>query len=262
MSVQEIAQTVQKLLGNQVEVLEEGQYRYPILTPFMMEDGDHYNIVLKGKEGGQSWTLTDEGHTLMHLSYWIDYDDLRKGNRQQVIERVLKQFGVENSDGELRLTASYSDLGAAIFTFLQAVTRVTDITYLSREQVRSTFKEDFRQFMRETVPEDRLTFDYHHPEYDRQRRYPVDVRINHSDPPIFVFAIGNDDRCRDVTISLHTYNSWGISYRSVAIFQDQEDISRDVLARFSDVADKQFASLYSSRAQIIDYWRKQIGISR
>lgn len=255
MSIQEISQTLKQALGKQVEIIEEGQHRYPIFTPFLMEDGDHFNIVLMGKEGGQQWVLTDEGDTLMHLSYWMDYDVLKKGSRQQIIERVLGQFGVENRDGVLRLDMEYNELGNAIFTFLQTLTRITDITYLSREQVRSTFKEDFREYMREAIPEG-LTFDYHHPEYDPQRKYTVDVRINHRETPLFVFAIGNNRHCLDVTINLHTYNTWGIPYQSVAIFQDQKDIARDVLARFSDVADKQFSSLYSSRTQITDYWKK------
>jgi len=261
MSIQEINETLQQAIGQQVTVELEGNNRFPVLTPFMMDDGDHYNIVLRGQEGQQNWVITDEGETLLHLSYWMDYNSLKKGTRQQVIERVLGQYGIDNRDGELRLEIKYDELSSAIFTFLQALTRVTDITYLSREQARATFLEDFRELLRTTVPEERLTFDYNHPRYDRQRIYTVDALVNHRDVPLYIFAIGSNDRCRDVTINLHTYKTWKIEYQSVAVFEDQKSISRDVLARFSDVADKQFSSLVSSEAQIVDYLKKQLGTS-
>jgi hypothetical protein len=256
MNVKELEQSLQTSIGSQVEVIEEGIGRFPVITPFTMEDGDHFNIVLRGSESVREWYLTDEGDTLMHLSYWMDYDSLMKGNRRSIIDRVLGQFGIDNKDGELRLRVDYSDVGNATLSFLQALTRISDVTYLNREQVRATFLEDFRDFMKETVPEDRLTFDYNDKQYDKQKIYTVDAHINSRMVPLFVFAIGNNDRCRDVTINLHQYNSWQIQYQSIAIFQDQQDISRDVLARFSDVADKQFSSLTSSKVRIADYFRK------
>jgi hypothetical protein len=253
MDIQALNEALQKAVGRQVSVEQEGQGRYPVLTPFTMDDGDHFNIVMQGEVETDRWVVTDEGDTLMHLSYWLDYAALKRGTRQTLIENILSQYGVENREGELRLATRYEDLSGAIFTFLQALTRITDITYLNREHVRATFMEDFREFMRAHVPEERLTFDYYHPQFDRQRIYPIDALINHRDVPLYVFAIGSNDRCRDVTIHLHTYKSWEIKFQSVAIFEDQKSISRDVLARFSDIADKQFASLISSEPQIKRY---------
>jgi Domain of unknown function DUF1828 len=258
MSVLEITQTIQQAIGKQIEVEREGNDRYPIYTPFTMEDGDHFTIVLQGKEGSQEWVLTDEGSTLLHLSYIMDYASLKKGTRNQVIERVLGQFGLQNREGELRLITKYSDLASAIFTFLQALTRVTDITYLSREQAKATFLDDFREFMQTHVPAERLTFDYNHPQFDRQRIYTVDALVNHSSEPLYVFAVGGNDRCRDVTINLHQYRSWKIPFQSMAVFQDQKEIQRDVLARFSDIADKQFSSLTSSETQISEYLTRHL----
>lgn len=168
----------------------------------------------------------------------------------------MKQHGLENRDGELRLSVVPNDIGSGVFTFIQALSRINDLTYLRREIARATFMEDFRELMQQHIPKDRLSFDYHHPQFDRSKIYPVDAHINNREVPLFVFAIGNNERCRDVTINLHTYRKWDIPFQSVAIFQDQQSISRDVLARFSDVADKQFSSLDSGRTEIVAYFSR------
>jgi hypothetical protein len=258
MDIQALTQTVQQSIGAQVRVEAEGRGRYLLLTPFMREDGDHYNIVLREVEHERRWRLTDEGETLMHSSYTVDYDALHKGARGAVLERVLAQGGVTDANGELLLDVDADEISAGLFTFLQTLTRVNDLSYLARETVRSTFKDDFAAFLRQTVPDGRLTFDYHHPKYDPQKKYPIDARIDATSAPVYVFAIANDAHCRDATIKLQRHQAWDVRFDSVAIFEDQTEITRDVLARFSDVGGKQFSSLASNQMQIARYLRQYI----
>lgn len=256
-----LEQTIATSLKTQVHIIQEGLSRYPILTPFTLPDGDHFNIVLLGTESGSTWRLTDEGSTLMHLSYWIPYDALIRGKRKEVIDNVLSRHGVQNDNGTLYLEFAPDELGSALMTYLQALTQVSDIEFLNREQVRETFTEDFKTLMQELVPAERLTLNYNHPIYDPNGIYTVDARINGMPEPIFVFAIGTNDRCRDVTIFLHTMDKWPIDFQSVAIFREQQSIGRDVLARFSDIAGKQFASLVSSNAAIHNYFDRRIRVA-
>ena len=51
--------------------------------------------------------------------------------------------------------------GDALFGFVHALLRTTGIWYLAREQVRSTFLEDFRAFTTDHIPSDGLTFGWH-----------------------------------------------------------------------------------------------------
>lgn len=232
----------------QVDLKPEGQNRFRVLTPFRFEDGDHFGIVLKYE--GNRWILTDEASTLMHLSYWLDEEDLGSGNRQELIQGSLSVFSVENRNGELIIPVLEDRFGDALFNFVQALTKVTDVSFLSRERVRSTFLEDFKAFLQANVPQDRLSFDWTDPTHDLKRHYSVDCRVNGMKRPLFVYALPNEPRVQEATINLLRFETWGLRFQSLGIFEDQEDINRRVLAKFTDVCDKAFSSLEENRDRI------------
>ena len=256
MTIETIEQDFRRKVCAQIRLEPEGIERYRVFTPFRFDDGDHLAIVLKREAGW--WILSDEGHTYMHLTYDLDEKILYRGTRQQIIANALSAFTVDDREGELILTVRDERYGDTLFDFVQALLKITDVTYLSRERVKSMFMEDFRAFMEEHVPETRRQFDWHDPQHDPEGKYAVDCRINGVAHPVFVYALPNDDKTRDATITLLQFERWEIPFRSVSIFENQEEINRKVLARFSDVCDKQYSSLTANEDRIARYLQEAI----
>jgi hypothetical protein len=256
-SIETVERDFRDKVSARVCLIAEGMDRYRVSTPFLFDDGDHLAIVLRKDVSG--WMLTDEGHTYMHLTYDLDEKDLLRGTRQKVITSALTTFSVDDNDGELVLRVRDNEYGNALFSYVQALLKVTDVSFLSRERVRSTFLEDFRRAVSIMVPEYRISFDWHDPEHDPQGIYPADCRVNGMPRPLLVFALANDEQARDATISLLQYEKWGLSHHSIGVFEDQETINRRVLARFSDVCEKQFSSLDANLDRIQRYFSELIG---
>ena len=243
---------------DEVSLAQEGLNRFIVFNPFMFDDGDHLVVLLKLvpaglKQGGVEgkWLFTDEGHTFMHVSY--DDIDIDKGTRKKIIDSVLLSYGIKNQEGELIAEIPDNQFGDALYSYLQGLIKITDINYLTRERVRSTFMEDFMALIEETVPSDRRIFNFYDKQHDPDGKYIVDCRVNGLKRPLFLFGIPHDDKCRDVTITSLQFEKFNVPFRSMAIFEDQESINRKVLARFSDVCDKQFSTLATNKDRISKY---------
>ena len=110
-------------------------------SPFTFPDGDHFPIYLSETASG-SVKLSDHGHTLMHISYDHDIDTFYSGARATLREQIVRESGVEEEHGIFFLETPPDQVVTALFRFGQALTKIYDLTFLSRDRVSTTFYED------------------------------------------------------------------------------------------------------------------------
>lgn len=249
MTLETIADDFKRTVCDTVRVRRKGVDRYIVHVPFTFPDGDHFVIRLRQQEG--IWHLTDEGHTLMHLSYRVK---IESPVRAEHVETILTSCGVQNLNGELRIPVRDGAFGDALFSFVQAISQMIETARWTFERARSTFAPEFAAFVQKSVPTERLTAKFTDPNKDPRGLYAIDYRVGNSDKELYVFGLASDDACRDATISIHEHRSWGRRFLTLAVFDNQLDIDPRVLARFTDAQQgRTFSSLHLATSSAPDY---------
>ena len=149
MNIQDtIEKNFKEKVCKEVRLVAEGVDRFRVFTPFQFDDGDHFAIVLK--KVGNNWLLSDEGHTYMHLSYIMDVKSLEKDKRAKIVSNAISNFGITESKGILTAVLNPENSGNVFYNYIQGLIKITDITYLSRENVRSTFGRILKLLLQST----------------------------------------------------------------------------------------------------------------
>lgn len=253
-TAERIARDLRTAVCGAVELHPEGNDRFRVFTPFVLDDGDHVSPVLKRE--GDGWVVSDEGNTFMRLSYDLDDRMLEAEGRRRAIEQALGAAGIQNRNGELLSRVRGEAYGDALFSFVQAVVRIMDVALQTRDVVRSTFAADAAALVERVVPDNVRDRNWRDPERDKEGHYPVDWRLGPKDDPVFLFLLGSQEKVQEATITLLKFEQWGVPHRTVGIFDDQERISRRALARFTDVSEKNFSSLAGNEEAVAKYLRR------
>ena len=216
-------------------------------SPFTFPDGDRYPIYLsESKVGGV--TLSDRGHTLMHISYEYDVDTLYDGPRASLREQIVRESGIQEHDGAFAITVSPHQVADAVFVLGQALKKIYDLTFLSRDRVVSTFYDDLKSMLFTMVDEDKVEADYIPTEIPNGINYPVDYRLEgRSGTPVFLYGVPGRDKARLTTIMLSHFLLHELAFESVIVYADQQDIPRLDLARLTNVAGTAVSSLEAEK---------------
>lgn len=247
---------IRSRLGGEITLREKGKNSFFILSPFEYDDGDTFRIILNRKN--DVWELTDEGHTLMFLSY---YDiNMDAPTRQNILERALSYHGARLEEGRISIDAENErDLAGAFYDIVQTISKVSDISMWTRERAKSLFMEEFRQAIVEMTPSYEREFDYYRTDVDPGRLYKIDCRIRVSDKKdVFVFAVNSENKGKETVITILSLEKNKIIMPTVVIYENQEEIGKKTISKISDAADKSFSSLGSAKERFSDYITEKV----
>lgn len=232
-----LAETLTDGMAGQISFREKRPGVSQIIAPVFHEDGDMIDIFLDQRT--PELRLTDNGLTLMRLSYTFDIDT---PNKRRILSRILAENEIQLEAGELSLPASADNLVARFLHFSQVIAKVTSLQYLRRQVISSLFYEMLAEFitasLRQFDPKPRFFPLKERPELE------VDWAFFSGARPLYLFGVKDSSKAKLSAISCLEFQRVEIPFRSVIVHEDFEDgLKKGDQRIITSAADKQFISL-------------------
>ena len=128
-----LQELLRRRLGEDVVVDQRPDGDVMLRTHFRFPDGDGCPIHLSTAPSG-GLRLSDRGHTLMHISYDHEIDAFLEGTRGALLERIVAESGLLQQQGAFCVDTTEDRLPDALIQLGQALTRIYDLTFLSRSK--------------------------------------------------------------------------------------------------------------------------------
>ena len=251
MNKDDMLKAIRRSLCAGVEIEEKGIDRYVVHTDFTYPDGDELRIILKKYDG--QWIFTDEGHTMMWLSY--DELNLNSASRSNLLSRTLASNHAELIDGRICIRFKQNEAGGAIHSMIQALIQTADLIYTDREVIRSTFVEDMLNRFRSRLKEGRFVTNKTI-KNKKGEEYGVDVYIEGNEP-VLIFAVNSKDRCQEATLAIITLAAEDeMRFTSMIVIDKDADIPQNVRDRAISRADKAYVGLEEMEAGLPRFFDK------
>jgi hypothetical protein len=238
--------------NDRIRFVEKRSGIFQLIAPFYHEDGDMLEIYLEGLKENGKIRISDHGMTIMRLSYEYEIDT---PNKRRIFEKMLAENRLLEKDGRLYLEADLDVLYPSVLQFAQAVGKVSNMKLYKREVIKSLFYELLDEFINEQLvrfqPEPKVL---PIPERDDLE---VDYSFKGFPRPLYLFGVKDDTKARLTTISCLEFQRADIPFKSVAVHEDFEALSKKDRKRITSAADKQFVDLDDLTNHGEDYFDRE-----
>lgn len=239
--------------NNKIDFREKRQGIKQLIGPFFHEDGDMMDIFLTySPTDPNKIRICDYGMTIMRLSY--DYD-IDSPTREEILDKIISQHGLKRDDGNIYIDVSTDLLYQYIFQYSQTIAKVTSMQYFKREIMRSMFYEELAEFITNKLPAYNPTAKVLPiPERDELE---VDFQFSLDKKKIYLFGIKDQSKARLTTISCLEFQRAGLPFKSIAVHESFDQLSRKDRARLTSAVDKQFPDLADFKLNAVQYLERE-----
>lgn len=113
-------------------------------TPYVNHLDDYIRIYLQ-KIDANKFIITDDGQTINELE--MINIDLTSKTREKIIHEVTTQFNVTFKNDILVKESNFENFAQNKHDFLQAILRLYDLTFTTRDKVKNLFYEEVKSFL-------------------------------------------------------------------------------------------------------------------
>ncbi len=246
--MQQLESLLKEQFGRQIALEEVSRNVYRVYAPFFHEDGDMYSIYLDEEEN--RILIRDFGNTLLRVSYTFDFDTPKK---REILQNLVKSNYGSLTDGELSIETTIDMLPSAFFQFTQLVSKVSSMDILRREVVKSLFYENLDTFISSELKEFQIQKDYRP---TRDNELVVDYYIP-ANKPLYLFGVNENTKASKTVISCLTFQKQRLSFRSLIIHENFNELSSFNRNQLTNAADKQYTSLEDFKSEGKDYINRE-----
>lgn len=207
---------------------------FAISSPFTDNSGDRLSFYATETDG--SYVFEDDGSYLSHLV--AKGIDIERGQRKQLLDGVLAESNAywDSDTFEIRShNVPQSEVGDQSVRFLSALLRIRDLELLTKEMIRSTFKEDATAAIQERFKSDHAIEERAAlaPEFNE---YPADLILRPKDggKQLAVFFVNSPTQFLEAEL-LHgeiEKSNYRKEFASVALIEDTEKLNIIGMKRF------------------------------
>jgi len=250
--MKEYLDALKSQFNERIRFVEKRPGIFQLIAPFYHEDGDMLEIYLEGIGENGKIRVSDHGMTIMRLSYEYDIDT---PNKRRIFEKMLTENRLLEKDGRLFLEADLNILYSSVLQFAQAVAKISNMKLYKREVIKSLFYELLDEFVTEQLvqyqPEPKVL---PIPERDDLE---VDYSFKGFPRPLYLFGVKDDTKARLTTISCLEFHRANIPFKSVAVHEDFEALSKKDRKRVTSAIDKQFVDLDDFKTHGEHYFQRE-----
>ncbi len=250
--MKEYLDALKNQFNDRIRFVEKRPDIFQLIAPFYHEDGDMLEIYLERTGGNGKIKISDHGMTIMRLSYEYDIDT---PNKRRIFEKMLTENQLLENEGRLYLEADLEVLYPSVLQFAQAVSKVSNMKLYKREVIKSLFYELLDEFIAEQLiryqPQPKAL-----PILERDD-LEVDYSFKGFPRPLYLFGVKDDTKARLTTISCLEFQRADIPFKSVAVHEDFEALSKKDRKRITSAVDKQFVDLGDFQTHGEQYFERE-----
>jgi hypothetical protein len=251
----DMTHSIREQIAAAISIKPVANNEFAISMPFIFDDGDECAFRLT--KHGRSWAISDGGETVRRASY-SGTDVLGAGHAER-LRRIVEFYGVDVTDGALSMSVQEPEFSDGIFTFTQVCLEVVNLAKLPKERPaseREKFAEQLARVVTPVVPRERLVADWSDPTDDPDRLYRADFCVK-GDTDLLIFGVPSPTACMMATISCQHYKMKHKRFRSLAIYDHEEQIRVRFTSQLNEVVDKRFPRVIE-RKSIQEYLRHAV----
>jgi len=164
--------------------------------------------------------------------------DIDTPNKRRIFNKMLSENQLQEKNGRLYLETQIESLYISILQFAQTIAKVSNMRHFKREVIKSLFYEMLHEFIFEQL----IQFRPEHEVFPIEGRddLEVDYAFRGFPRPLYLFGVKDDTKARLATISCLEFQRENIPFKSIAVHEDFEGLSKKDRKRITSAVDKQF----------------------